>query len=299
MSLFKRLFAGPDQPGWADFLSQSDFRQFVKDLTAALDKCAKPYVLDLPGCCWRPEGDSDNVYGLINMAQTWRQVNPSERRAYLDGFIASIVNVRQQMGKEYALADVQEQLRVRLYPLDILNSAPVLDLKISDAFITMIAIDFPDTVQSVCEEQIKAWGFEGREGELYDLALDQTWKQESVSVSGHELPSGISIRVVSGDSFFSASHALLMDRYLVPANPNGALAVIPHRHTFAFYSIEDRKGLEAGIQALFPMGRGMFEEGPGSITPELLWWRDGKFTVFPYEDGVIDIPEELWELVGE
>lgn len=300
MSLFKRLFAKPDQPGWADFLSQSDYRQFEKDLTLALDRNTQPYILDMQDCSWRPAGEEGRLFGLVNMAQTWRQIEPRERMEYLEGFIETIQTVRDQVDDDASFEAIKDQLRVRLFPLDTanhLNGPP--DVLVSEAFLTLIAIDYPDTVRSVSPEQIQKWGFEGRLEELYKLALDQTWKWEPVSVSGHELPSGISIRVVSGDSFFSASHALLMDRYLVPANPNGALVVIPHRHTFAFYSIEDRKGLEAGIQALFPMGRGMFEEGPGSITPELLWWRDGKFSVFPYADGVIDIPEELLELVGE
>lgn len=150
-------------------------------------------------------------------------------------------------------------------------------------------------------DQIKNWGYVGREKELLDIALDQVWRQESVSVSGHELPSGISIRSISGDSFFTASHALLLDRYLVPVNPIGALVIIPNRHSFVFYSIESPAGLEEAINVFFPMAQGMFAEGPGSITPELLWWREGKFTIVPtkVENKTlsVDLPEELLELL--
>lgn len=298
MSLLKRLFAKSDQPNWADFLSQSDYRQFEKDLTLALDRKAKPYILDIQDCFWRPADNEDRKYGLVNMAQTWRQVDPDERMEYLESFIARIQAVEDQVDENAPFDAIKDQLRVRLFPLDTADYVEgVPDFHICDAFLTLIAIDYPDTVRTASPDQLKAWGFEGREKVLFDLALDQTWRFEPVSVSSHALPSGITLRVVSGDSFFSTSHALLMDRYLVPANPNGALMVMPHRHTFVFYSIENWVGLDAAVQALLPMGRGMFDEGPGSISPELLWWREGKFTVIPVTGEAVEIPDELRDLL--
>lgn len=296
MSLLKRLFGKSDHPAWANFLSQSDLKQFQKDLISVLDRKAKPYVLDITDCCWWKEGE-ESLHGLVNMAQGWRQTHTSDRVRYLEGFVANVLDSKDLFSKEFSFDDVRDQLRVRLYPLDMYAEFQSQDLKKCSAFLTLLAIDFPNVVQTVGPEQVKDWGFEGKEEDLYRIALDQTWKYESVSVSGYDLDSEISIRSVTGDSFFSASHALVMDRYIVPENPLGALVVIPHRHAFVFYSIENWKGVNSAVQTLLPMGQGMYEEGPGSITPELLWWRDGKFTVVPVDGQDVHIPEDLQALL--
>lgn len=93
MSFLKRIFSQPEHPAWADFLSQSDFIEFSKNLTEVLDRYAAPYNLNLQEGYWRPERDEDKTYGIMNMAQTWRQIDPADRKDYLDHFVQTILKM--------------------------------------------------------------------------------------------------------------------------------------------------------------------------------------------------------------
>jgi hypothetical protein len=188
--------------------------------------------------------------------------------------------------EEMTFEQAQPLLRIRLYPVGFLpETFEIVTWPLSHAFETVLTVDLPDTVQSINRETLQKWGYAGSDQEIFDLALDQTWRNEPVSVSGANGVNGVGIRVVSGDSFFSTTHALMLDRYVVPADPNGVLLVLPHRHTFAFHPIGNGFQVNDAVATLAPMARGMFSEGPGSITSELFWWCDGIFVVIPvFED---------------
>jgi hypothetical protein len=100
---------------------------------------------------------------------------------------------------------------------------------------------------------------------------------------------GCKIEALMGDSFFTASHALFLEEYLPEPVPElGALVAIPHRHLVIYHPIVDKTAL-AALQVMLPMAIGIFQEGPGSVSPSVYWWREaawwheGQFTRIPAE----------------
>lgn len=68
--------------------------------------------------------------------------------------------------------------------------------------------------------------------------------------------------------------------------PHGVLVIVPTSYDLAFLPIEACQALGA-VPPLAAYARAAFEEDPGALTPEVLWWRDGVLrTVSDEEDGL-------------
>jgi hypothetical protein len=105
-----------------------------------------------------------------------------------------------------------------------------------------------------------------------------------------ELPTGGALELLTGtNDYFAASHLLFLDEYVSPAPPAGVLVGAPNRHGLVLHRIQGMEVIPA-LQALLGIVPGMHAEGPGSISPNLYWWRDGTFTLLPaeIEDGQIN-----------
>ena len=82
------------------------------------------------------------------------------------------------------------------------------------------------------------------------------------------------------DHFFAASHALILGERLPPEAKDGAVFAVPHRHALLYAPIVDL-GVVGSLNRIIASAVGMFQQGPGSISPGLYWWRDGSVTLLP------------------
>src|SRR5690606_17545092 len=75
-------------------------------------------------------------------------------------------------------------------------------------------------------------------------------------------------------------HAFLLGERL-PAEANGnAVFAVPHRHALLYAPMTDM-GVVESINRLIVTGVSMFQQGPGSISPGLYWWRSGSISLLP------------------
>jgi hypothetical protein len=100
-------------------------------------------------------------------------------------------------------------------------------------------------------------------------------------VSQQDLGEGVTLTLFSDESFFVASHALLLEEHPECVGPFGALVGVPHRHVMLVFPIHDLRVLPA-IHMMIPIIAGMERDGPGSISPLLYWYKDGDYTTLPY-----------------
>ena len=117
--------------------------------------------------------------------------------------------------------------------------------------------------------------------ELFEIALGQVRENCIPDKSDQELTPDVTIRLLSDESFFVASHALLLDDHPECIGAFGSLIGVPHRHVLLAYPIEDLHVVQA-INLLIPIILGMERDGPGSISPRLYWYRDGDYQDLPY-----------------
>src|SRR5690606_37707118 len=82
----------------------------------------------------------------------------------------------------------------------------------------------------------------------------------------------------------------------------GSLVGLPHRHSAIIYPIENLEVVKA-INGLIPTIYGMNQEGPGSLSNNLFWYKDKTFTQLPYkiDEGKLQFfpPNNFVELLNE
>jgi hypothetical protein len=135
----------------------------------------------------------------------------------------------------------------------------------------VLGYDMPDAVRIPERAEVLAWG---EEDELFELALAQTRAEPGIELK-HSDVDGSPVSLVSGDSFFTATHALWADELDPPASEHGTLVVVPARNVVLAHAIRDGSALSM-IDPLLQFAASLHAEGPGSISDGIYWLRDGR-----------------------
>lgn len=250
--------------------------------------------------------DGDMRYGLQNVAQRCAQADEREWPTLIGDHFDNMQrskseqdDLARRVGDFDAVADL---LVPRLWNEDLPDQGRMFVLREDlEGTRTVLSFDLPSCVTNVTPEHLKAWN--RPVADVFDRALKNLAEKHPVEVGKHDLGDGINLWILGADHFYAASHALLLDRYAGCVGPGGALVAIPHRQVLLSYPIETVQAAIA-VNKLIPIAIGMFREGPGSITPNLYWYRNGKFLRIPYDisdkelsirppDGFIDLLNDL------
>lgn len=307
MSFFDRFF-GPHAitPEWARFFTDEEFAAFMGALHAELSRRALPFEvgdgvvrLELPS----HEG---HQLGMQNLAQLCHR-EPRERWSALiaehfDNIIKSYEESHDVEQREGELARVKELLKVRLYGSSFGEEAgdQLIHRPLTPGIEAAVVYDLPSTVRSVARGRLDAWGC--TEDELFRTALDNVAREPPPEHRKIDVGNHVHVDALLGDSFFTTSHALRLEAFIGGPAPHGALLALPHRHAVLFHTIRDARVVTA-INGLITMAFGMYQEGPGSLTPNLYWWREGKLLHLPTEVSanrvIFDPPAAFTAALGE
>jgi hypothetical protein len=116
--------------------------------------------------------------------------------------------------------------------------------------------------------------------ELLSVGLENT---RTEPVESQPMAEGASAPVACfADHFFAASHAFLLGERLQPAANGSAVFSVPQRHALLYAPLVDL-GVVDSIHRLLPTTAALFQDGPGSISPSLYWWREGSLMLLPSE----------------
>lgn len=273
-------------PDWAGFFSAAEYAQFlaaVREVLRAegfedgtLDDALGTGVVKLHG--------PDALLGLRELAQICRGVPrvadwPAAIARYVDGMIAGRTELDALPVDDFDA--IRDRVKVRLYSHAALDAMPpaLVRRNVAEGLDAVLVLDLPETIVTVSSTVRQKWDIE--DDALFDIARDNVERMDAPSVEDIELSEDVPGRALVGDSFFTASHLLHIARYVDPPE-RGLLVGVPHRHVVVLHRIEDRRVVHA-IRAMLAMVRGMHHEGPGSISDQLYWWRDGRITLLPSE----------------
>ncbi|MDR3637379.1 MAG: hypothetical protein P4L84_26480 [Isosphaeraceae bacterium] len=281
------LSTGGSVPEWASFLKPSEFLALLDLVRAEFARHGLQATLDAQEGKVRLLGDANGMrfMGLGNLSQVCHQCAfhewPGIVSQHFDRMMHALDGkeaLHDRLSSDFAAA--RPLLKVRLYPADVAEHGLYTYRAAMNDVIAALVLDLPETVDSVHEDQIAAWG--RPVDELFAIGLENVRTGDPVQPQTYELGAGGSIQVLGDNSFFTATHALMLSHYVQPPPERGALVAVPHRHAVIYHPIVDQTVLVA-INTMLPMARGMFQEGPGSVSPHLYWWRDGHFTLLPAE----------------
>jgi hypothetical protein len=311
----ERLFSRDEPaPEWASFFKPGEFAEFCAAVESALKEMGRSYEIDASAgvvLAEEPGQEEPNRFGLLNLAQMCRQAPRLDWPSIIHRHFGQILRHRAEADDlmkrlESDFEAAWPLLKVRLYPADTPLDPSAVQHP-AEGLLAALVYDLPETVMSVSKDHIARWGMPA--DELFKIALENVRNEPGIQDELLEIPGRVSFHILNGSSFFTATQALLLEQWLPkPLSELGALVAVPTRNTVIYHSIADET-VSAAIHAMVFYANGLFQQGPGSITPTLYWWREaawwheGEFTTIPAmlhgNDVTVDLPEEFKTKVME
>lgn len=287
MSQISRFFGSRDDvPDWAKFFAPEEYRAFLEAVDGEMRRRRLPFEFGDGTVHIAPPGADRADYGLLNLAQTCHATGREEWeptiREHFDNAFRSTLDSEELDARSGTLVGVRACLKVRLYHTDYLaqmGETGLIHRVPAEGLIETLVYDLPGSVRTVPPDHPGKWGV--AEEELFRIGLDNVRAEQPPPVRQQfDVGKGAVIQALVGDSFFTASHALFLEDHLRPVPAFGAVVAVPHRHAVLFHPIEDLRVIGA-VNSMIPIAFGMYQEGPGSLSAGLYWWRAGKLTLLP------------------
>jgi hypothetical protein len=223
---------------------------------------------------------ADVRLGLGNLEQLCEQLAQDEWARVIERHFDTLFRARaaEQAFNERAarFENVRDLVKLRLYGDGTFpDGAPRRE--VAPGLYALPCFDLPDTVATISADQLAGWALP--DGELERVGLANLRAEAAPPVQEIDLD-GVTIHALQGDSYFTASRALLLEEHLPRVALHGALVIVPHRHLVAFHLMETQKAFLA-VNKLIPIVMNMHAEKPGPVSDRLYWWRAGVFTEIP------------------
>jgi len=287
LSQISRFFGSRDDvPDWAKFFAPDDYRAFLEAVDGEMRRRQIPFEFGDGTVHLSPPGADRADYGLLNLAQTCHATSRSEWestiREHFDNAFRSTRDSEELDARSGSLDGVKSCLKVRLYHTDYLaqmGDTGLIHRVPAEGLIETLVYDLPGSVRTVPPDHVDKWGVP--EDELFRIGLDNVRSEQPPPVRQQfDVGKGAVLQALVGDSFFTASHILFLEDHLRPASDFGAVVAVPHRHAVLFHPIADMRVIGA-VNSMIPIAFGMYQEGPGSLSSGLYWWKAGKLTLLP------------------
>ncbi|MEA2734610.1 MAG: hypothetical protein QOE14_1061, partial [Humisphaera sp.] len=277
---------GEPVPEWAPFFTRAQFESFVNQLGAYFHRARSKMKFDdtaVPRITVSGGTFPQGRYGIVNLAQVCNQVPaeewPQRIADHFDSIVAAAKDHERFNVRESQFDQMKEMLAVRIGDEASLPTDKLLFRRNLPGTISYLVFDLPNSVESVPLEIPEKWG--KTLAELFEIGLANVKRSANPEIERVEIETGVSFTAYSGESFFTASFALLLDQLDNAVGPHGTLVAIPHRHTLLLHRIENINMIKA-VQRLGILAVNLDEQGPGSISPCLFWYRGGIFIDLPF-----------------
>lgn len=279
------LFGNP-VPDWCSFFGSAQYRRFMSLVRRTLEPRGTIHTIEDGMVSMTPaERVRPIQLGLQNLSQICNVEAERNWPSVIEGFVTNMMTTfDEQAALEVRAKDfgaVRDSLRIRLYGhVDPQFLERTVTRTLAGRLVATLVFDLPGSTMSVSSDYIERWGISPID--LFEIAKDNLAAcDEGLRPSRMQLDEGGHIDVL-GEDFFTASHLLSLEHLLDEPAPHGVLVIVPVRHAMAFHAIRDASVLPS-INGLVGVAHNMFQDGPGSISPELYWWRDGELTLLPAE----------------
>jgi len=302
-SLFKKK---PNVPEWASFFDAKEYSLFMEEVENYFDNLNIQYELG-DGELFAGENELGfSNLGLLNLAQVCKQNELENYKEIINDHFNTLVKANQ-FDKEFAkIADnfeeVKQYIGVRLYHheyADCIGKENTIGKDFAGDIYEMLIFDFPDSIVNVKPEQATAW--KKTEEELFEIGIENI-KQNYPSTVTNENFGEFSVWFADDEHFFAPNIVFDLENRKELIGSKGALVGLPHRHSAIIYPIENLEVVKA-INGLIPTIYGMNQEGPGSLSNNLFWYKDKTFIELPYkvEDNELKFypPDKFIELLNE
>ncbi len=269
MGIFRRRLSAVRPPEF-DFFDDQAWRAFNGAVRLALRDLRLDVERAEPGVVILRDGAR---LGLLNAAQLCFAEPVEQWRRLIADHFQVVIDPSVHDAFEPAL------LRVRLVPAaDTTEGSRTLRGHFAPGIVALLVADLPTVIRTVSSRELEEVGLTAPDA--WDLAWTQTRRCTPIDEQRVEELGGAELQVLSGASFFVASTVPYLPDQLGDIGDDGALVTVPSRHLLVAHPVRDST-VVAAVQTMLVSARRSFEVGPGSISPELYWWRNGVLTLLP------------------
>ncbi|MEV1022637.1 immunity 49 family protein [Streptomyces sp. NPDC050264] len=255
-------------------------------LTAARADRLRGLVADRLHACTgaRPTvaGDTAEAGGhrhpLTNLAQRCHAAPEETWPELVDEFFASLATASQ--GGE-STEELLERTCLRLVPPGAVPADTADGFSylrgVAEGLNLALALDGPDSVRLLTDQDVARAGADALWAAGQRNLVREPLRYEEVRLDGHAV-----LYSVYGDSPFVSTKALVLQELVAEVTGRrmpdaGALVVVPTRHLLAFHPIVDGSVVDA-VNDLATYAFKAHEDGPGSLSPRVYWWHEGRLT---------------------
>ncbi len=289
-SLFKKKKNEPKVPEWANFLTSSEYEKFLESIEKYFKNKGIAYELSDGVIHVKNDDFGFNQLGLSNVAQLCKLEGIAKCENVVKEHFDGMVQAHQFDIEFKKIIDdfekVKDYIGVRLYNdgyLEQVNNDITITKNVAPGIHEMLIFDMPHAVTSIQPDQVVKWGKTSQE--LFTIGENNIREKYSFNISQEQF-GDFKIRFVQADHFFVPNILLEMDQYPGLVGSQGSLVGVPHRHAAIIYPIENLEVVNV-INQLIPTIKGMYAEGPGSLSAKLYWLK---------KDGtIIELPSEISE----
>ena len=168
------------------------------------------------------------------------------------------------------LEEAAPRLRVRLGPrpdhIDMYTWR-----RVGPGLVETLMLQMHGAARNLPPETVAGWATDPEI--VWKRARDNTLWDDPVERELMMSPKGGRVVHVTG-GFFASSRLLALDRYLPVKCFEGALAMLPRRHSLLYVEVGEQ--LMTDLGALLEVGLRFYVEGPGSTSGDVFWWRSGE-----------------------
>lgn len=276
-------------PPWAKPLGKLRYSKFIRLIKDYFANRNLAIIFDEEEGLIRPSEQVIHLastFGLQNLMQVCLQADARKWKRLVQSHFDSILNASDEVNAltidMSRFGEVANLLRARLYPENIrTHYAELVTRAGPEGTLEVLALDLPTTVRTVARSEAEAWGFDF--DELFEIGRQNLKNAGLLARRTIAINHSVPLTLYSGDAFYGASHALILDEYLPDDLPHGALVGIPKRDVMLVHHIRNA-GVFDAIPAMIQVIINMHRDGPGSISPNLYWF---------YQDEIVCLPAKI------
>ncbi|MEV3854672.1 immunity 49 family protein [Streptomyces sp. NPDC050095] len=215
---------------------------------------------------------------LTNLAQRCRVAPEETWPELVAAFFANLAEASQ--GGESA-EELLERTVLRLVPPGAVPAGLADGFQylrgVSEGLDLALALDGPTSVRLLTDQDLARAGADALWAAGQRNLVREPMRHEEVRLDGHPV-----LYSVYGDSPFVSTKALVLQEVVAEVTGRrmpdaGALVVVPTRHLLAFHPIVDGGAIDA-VNDLATYAFRAHEDGPGSLSPRVYWWHEGRLT---------------------
>lgn len=268
-------------PEWASGMDQGRYAEFMSAVDGHFKRRGEPYTIEDGAVVlgnWK--------FGLINIAQICSLRNPEEYPGILEQhFGAMIGNEAFEAGLEPDdFEKIKQYIGVRLYGEDYIADFGE-DIMIRRPFakgvFAVLIFDFPQTIKNISRSEADKWNTS--DDELFNIGIENI--RRSYELKAQRVTIGNdAVFAAETEHFFAANILFDIERHKEFIGKGGAVVGIPTRCLAVIYPINDVK-VASVLMALFNIVPRFYAGGPGSLTRQIFWYRDGLYEPLDYKIG--------------